>query len=446
MRKAGCSMVLAMVLIGCGGDDDGAGDGQGPDAGDEPGIDAASEPQTCDGRDLRADPAWHGENRSRLQGWVDARGCRSDEYDPEARPVAVFDWDNTVIKNDIGDAITFYLIENAKVLQPPGQDWGRTSPYLTAAAQAALTAACGTDVPAGQPLPTDSDVGCADEILSVYIDSVTSDGDPAFAGWSYRRMEPAYAWTAQLMAGYTPAQLRGFVEATVDAYTAAPLDATKLVGSRTVNAYIRVYEQIEDLIGTLEDNGFDVWVVSASPQTVVEVFAPRAGVAADHVIGIRSMLDGEGRTTYHFEGCGTVADAEDSMISYVEGKRCWVNKVIYGMEGASAMEPRAAGRQMFAAGDSDTDIEFVKDATYRLAINRNKKELMCYAYFNEDGNWLVNPMFIAPKAQQVAPYPCSTTACKDAAGASGPCLDGHGDPIPDQADTVYVPPLTIRHI
>src|SRR6185503_3204830 len=160
-------------------------------------------------------------------------------------------------------------------------------------------------------------------------------------------------------------------------------------------------------------------------------------VAADHVIGIRSMLDGEGRTTYHFEGCGSVADAEDSMISYVEGKRCWVNKVVYGMEGASAMEPRTEGRQTFAAVASDTDIEFVKDATYRLAINRNKKELMCNAYFNEDGNWLVNPMFIYPKAQQVALYPCSTTACKDAGGASVPCLDSKGDPIPDQADIVY---------
>jgi len=437
MRTTVCSFAVAVMMVGgCGGDDDGGGGG-GADAGEEPGVDAAVEPQVCEGRSLRADLAWHGTNRDTLQGWIDERGCRSEEYDPSARPVAVFDWDNTVIKNDIGDAITFYLIENAKVLQPPGQDWGRTSPYLTAEAQAALTAACGTEVPAGQPLPTDSDIDCADEILSIYIDSVTTGGDQAFAGWNYRRIEPAYAWTAQLMAGYTPAELHAFVEETVDAYTSAPLDATKTVGSRTVNAYIRVYEQIADLIGTLDDSGFDVWVVSASPQAVVEVFAPRAGVAADHVIGIRSMLDGEGRVTYHLEGCGTVADAEDSMIPYIEGKRCWVNKVIYGMEGASAMEPRPAGRQMFAAGDSDTDIEFVKDATYRLAINRQKKELMCYAYFNEDGNWLVNPMFIAPKSQQLSLYPCSTSACKDADGVSGPCLDSHGEPIPDQADTVY---------
>jgi hypothetical protein len=46
-------------------------------------------------------------------------------------------------------------------------------------------------------------------------------------------------------------------------------------------------------------------------------------------------------------------------------------------------------------------------------------------------------MFIQPRAQQAALYPCSTTACKDAAGASVPCLDENGAVIPDQADTVF---------
>ena len=393
---------------------------------------------TCGVRSLRTDLAWYGDNREVLQGWIDDLGCGAPGYDPAARPVALFDWDNTVIKNDVGDAITFYLIEHGKVRQPPNADWAETSPFMTPAAQLALTAACGTEVAPGKTLPTDSDLDCADEMLSIYIDSVTRAGAPAFSGWNWRRMEPAYAWTAQLMAGYKPQQIRAFAAEAIAAYTSAPLGATKVVGTRTVNAYIRVYDQIADLMATMRDRGLDVWIISASPQPVVETFGAQVGVPRDHVIGIRHLLDERGRYTYHFEGCGTVADGEDTMITYIEGKRCWVNKVVFGDHGPGAMERRPDGaRQVFGAGDSDTDIEFLRDATYRLAINRNKKELMCFAYHGLGESWLVNPMFIAPRPHQLAPYACSTSACKDEVGNGGPCLDDDGQVIPDQADTVY---------
>jgi phosphoserine phosphatase len=392
----------------------------------------------CTGRTLRPDLVWFGDNRDTLDEWIDDNGCGSPAFDPAAPPVALFDWDNTVIKNDIGDAITFYLIEHGEVRQPPGYAWMATSPFMTTAAATALSAACGTDVAPGKLLPTDTNLGCADEMLSIYIDGVTRAGAAAFAGWNWRRIEPTYAWTAQLMAGHKPQQIREFVSAAIAAYTSAPIGATKVVGTRVVNAYIRVYDQIHDLMATMQERGFDVWVVSASPQVVVETFGALVGVAADHVIGIRQMLDAKGRYTYHFKGCGTVADGEDTMISYIEGKRCWVNKVVFGVAGAAAMDRRAdRSRQVFAAGDSDTDVEFLRDSTYKLALNRNKKELMCFAYDDLDGSWIVNPMFIAPKAQQLAPYRCSTSACKDASGVSGPCINDAGEIIEDQIDSVF---------
>jgi hypothetical protein len=89
---------------------------------------------------------------------------------------------------------------------------------------------------------------------------------------------------------------------------------------------------------------------------------------------------------------------------------------------------------VFAAGDSDTDIEFMRDATYRLTIDRNKAELMCHSFYNANDTWLVNPMFIQPKAKKTTAYPCSTTACKDEAGTPGPCRDDGGNIIPDQLE------------
>jgi phosphoserine phosphatase len=394
-------------------------------------------PTTCYPLAMRDDLAWYGANRETVTAWLDSRGCERAAYDPAARPIAVFDWDNTVLKNDIGDAITFHLVSHDQVLQPPDQDWKQTSGYMTDAGAAALTAACGTEVPAGQPLPTSTNLACADEILSMYIDGETREGEVAFAGHDHRRMEPTYAWTAQLLAGHTHAEVEQLTRDAAEPMLAAPIGTTQVVGTRTLNGWLRIYGQTAEVLKAARSRGFDVWLVSASPTDVVRAVAGRVGVEPDRVIGIRSLTDAEGKLTYAFEGCGPVPDGEQSMISYIEGKRCWINKLIFGDTTAAAIERRHDPRQVLAAGDSDTDIDMLRDSTYKLVLNRNKTELMCHAYHNEGNSWLVNPLFIEPRARQAALYPCSTTACTQRDGSGAPCLDENGAVIPDQADTVY---------
>ena len=416
---------------------------------DEPDVDdpVASEPAAteisvvekkkppCQPSTLRADLPWFGDNREALTAWMDEGGCASPHYKHGKPPIALFDFDNTILKNDIGDAITFYLIKNSKVLQPPAQNWKKTSKYMTDAGAAALTAACGTTVAAGSPLPTGTNLDCADEILSMYVDNKTRAGAAAFGGHNFRRMEPTYAWTAQLAAGYTPAQLQAMAFVAATTMLAAPQGTTQIVGTKTLNGWLRFYDQSLDVIDGFRTRGYDVWIITASPNPVVAAVSSMVGIPSDHVIGIRQLLDSSGRLTYSFEGCGPVANGDDSMISYIEGKRCWVNKVIYGDKTANAINRRPVDkRAWFGAGDSDTDIEFLRDSKYKLALNRQKKELMCFAYNNEDDAWRANPMFIEPKTSPVA-LPCSTSACKDASGASGPCRDEAGNVIPDQIDS-----------
>jgi hypothetical protein len=398
--------------------------------------------------DLDTKLAWYGENRAALDTMIDDHGVNSAGYDAAKKPVAVFDWDNTVIKNDVGDLTTFWLLNHDKILQPPGKNWAFTSGYLTADARTALSAACAALAAPGMPLPTSTNTPCADEIYAVYFNGATTGGKAAFAGWNYRQIEPAYAWAAQLQAGYTPAEIVGFAQQAITAGLAAAEGATQPVGTQTANAYVRIYDQIKDLVGVLQKNGFDVWVVSASPQHFVEPFAAMLTIPADHVVGIRTVLVG-GKHTSNIQGCGPVPDGTNdgagnvtgnALITYIDGKRCWVNKAIYGDLTASAItqNPDKTRRIVFGAGDSDTDVSFLRDATgMKLVLNRNKKELMCNAYGNHGKTWLINPMFIAPKAQQASAYPCSTTACKDQSGVGGPCLDEAGVAIQDQADTVF---------
>jgi phosphoserine phosphatase len=409
-----------------------------PDAAIQPPEIDAAVVDTCVPKQLSTTLPWYGTNRADLTTWLAAAGCDSAGYDETKKPIATFDWDNTIGKNDFGDAITFYMIANDKVLQPPLQDWKATSPYMTTDAATALTTACGTAIAAGSPLPTSTDTDCAAEMLSIYIDGKTTGALAAFAGHNARMLEPTYAWTAQLLAGYTHAEIAQFAHNAIDPQLTAAMGATQSLGGKTLNGWLRVYDQIKDLIDVTKSYGYDVWIITASPQDVIAAFAPLVGIAADHVIGIRSKTDGNNKLTYTFEGCGTVADNTAAMIPYIQGKRCWLNKVVFGDTTATAMQKRADGkRQYFAAGDSDTDIEFLRDAQYKLVINRNKKELMCHAYYNANNAWRINPMFIEPKPVFSAGYNCSVDACKNESGVAGPCRDDAGNVIPNQVDSVH---------
>lgn len=383
---------------------------------------------------------WYGDNQARLQQLIDQYGSCNPYRPSREKPVAVFDWDNTVVKNDVGDATMFWLLRNGKIRQPAGGDWTTTSRYLTPAAAQALATACGPLARPGAPLPTGTPAGapCADELNAVYGTAATRAGAAAFAGWDHRTIEPAYAWLPQLTQGWTASEVRGFAAAARTENLAAPVGTKQQVGTTTATGWVRYYDQQRDLIKGLQKAGFDVWISSASPQPVVEVWAQGVGVKADHVIGIRNTTR-NGKLTAHLQGCGSVKDGADTMITYIDGKRCWINKEVFGVRGPAAEKVQPASRrQVFAAGDSDTDIAFLRDATaLRLVVNRNKNELMCRAYDNSDGKWIVNPMFIEPKKQKTSPYPCSTTGYTDHDGTAGPVRRGDTSVIPDQTDRVF---------
>ncbi|MGW1983448.1 haloacid dehalogenase-like hydrolase [Streptomyces collinus] len=375
---------------------------------------------------------WHDGHRARLQQVIDARGTCSGH----TGAVAVFDWDNTVTKNDVTDATLSWALRHDRLPRPAR--WTDTSAWLTGAADRALTAACGTG--AGAPLRTSTAPRCTDEITSVRDNGTTTSGAPAFAGsWNHRRTVPQYAWVPQLFAGRTPAELASYATAARREALAAPVGATRTLGTRTVPAYVRYYDQQRDLIRTLHRAGFRVYVVSAGAEPVTEVWSRAVGVDAAHTLAIRPVLDGRGRITPRTEGCGGAPASRGAVIPYIDGKRCWINQEVYGIHGADAWhrQPRRL-RPAIAAGDADTDVTFVADATgAHLVLNRNKPELMCRAYDDADGRWLVEPMFIAPLPRRTQPYPCASTARTAPDGTAGPLLRPDGSVVPDQTDTVY---------
>ncbi len=406
------------VLAGCGGNDNQQATSQGAQA--ESGC-----------RTLAADPGWYGDNRDRIDkliGELDTCGANGSLAD--GAPLALFDWDNTMVKNDIGDATFFWMVRNGKLRAPAGGDWASTSPYLTPQAAAALAKACAAAKP-GQPMPTDTDTGCADELVSVYTDGETRADEPAFAGFNARRFEPSYAWAAQMLAGWRESELTGFAEAARRENLDAPEGAEQKVGSDDETGWVRYYPQMRDLVETLRANGFDVRIVSASAEPVVRVWAADLGFTPDKVMGVRTERDGDVLTS-KLVPCGG-----ETAIPYIEGKRCRVNEEVFGVKGAAAFEQQPEPkRAAFAAGDSDTDVTFLSDVTgLRLVLNRQKTELMCTAYDNSDGRWLVNPMFIKPMDKGDT-YDCATEGYIEPSGKEAPLHRADGSVVPDQEDRV----------
>ncbi|MGE6732236.1 haloacid dehalogenase-like hydrolase [Streptomyces sp. NPDC059900] len=382
---------------------------------------------------------WYGDNRAKLQQMIDERGrCGSHRGHDQKRPVAAFDWDNTVVKNDITDATIAWSLHHDKILRPAS--WKSTSKWMTDAADKALTKACGTKVPVGKPLPTSKNTACADEIFEVREDGKTMSGAAAFEGeWDHRHTVPQYAWVPQLFAGHTVPELESYAAKARKQVLAAPVGATQKVGTHEIPGYARYYEQQRDLIRTLKKAGFDVYIVSAGSEPVTEVWSKGVGVDRKHTIAIRSVLDRKGRITTWNQGCGDVPVNKGEAIPYIDGKRCWINQEIFGVKGKSAWDKQDESRRIaLGGGDADTDVTFVGDATgAHLVLNRNKNEIMCRAYDDADGRWVVNPMFIEPLKQKPDLYPCSTSANNEPDGSKGPVLREDGSVVLDQADTVF---------
>lgn len=393
---------------------------------------------------LSSSLAWSGNNLDRLNEMIQTYGSQSSRA---SKPVAVFDWDNTMIKNDVGDITMFWMLKNNKIIH---QDWRSSSTLLSADAKHALDSACPLPNSTSKQLITDgsndASIACADEITSIYTTALTRSGAEAFVSTLQEDwIEPAYAWAVQLQAGYSPAAMRSFAAAAIEEALSREVGATQSIGSTSQNAYLRVYAPMKELVNNLQENGFDVWVVSASSQFIVEVFAERyVNIPRDHVIGVRSLLNEaesnsifgnlcsrkipnqfnptlprrfcqnqeEAKITTLFQACGSLDDGNQSIITYKQGKRCFINEVIFGISPSESMELESP--IAFVAGDSDTDLWMLRDATVlRLVINRNKEESMCHALENKDGKWLVNPMFIDPKPLKTSPYSCEKYGIAD---------------------------------
>jgi len=257
--------------------------------------------------------------------------------------IVAFDWDNTVMRGDIGDLVMLRLLAEQEIQKPAKwTDWGP----LTDAAAAALDDAFG----ASRALTLDAEE--ARTLLAELAWSETVHGQPAFAPRMNEVFRASY-WMMACLLESLPKEtriavsLKAFHEA-----QRAPIGHRE----RDVEAFARPREPILTLARWAEARGVATWVVSASEETIVKTIATSLGFDEQRVIGATPNAS---RQTFG-----------EAVMTFDEGKRIHLAHRAFAMPAESARTHRP--RIAIACGDSDTDFGMLACAGLIVLIDRGQ--------------------------------------------------------------------------
>lgn len=281
------------------------------------------------------------------------------ELEGEDGPVAVFDFDNTLIRGDIGELFSHYLIDEFSYRYDLDAFWALIDREDGRESIRALTQALRGVSPRARARSR------------VYCDYLAEMG--AVYGRKYARAgkEACFRWAVRLHVGLSPAQIREWTHEAIDREIRRPLAVESRRTGRgevvRIRRGIRRHVEMRELMDTLVARGFEVWVVSATNQWSVEAFAERAfGVPRERVLGNR------------------VAEGEDGLLCDTT-----LEPVLFGQGKVEIIEEVIGRRPALVFGDSVTDREMMRLATHLAVLVDRGEEAMLRAA--KTHGWAVQP-------------------------------------------------------
>ncbi|MGN1210859.1 MAG: hypothetical protein ACI4TM_04180 [Candidatus Cryptobacteroides sp.] len=290
---------------------------------------------------------------------IEEVGSSSKGYQEQCRPYAVFDYDNTTIMNDISMTLMIYQIENLRYSFSPEEAFSRFTAWLPdldsemdgpgmsaselgrclADDYAVLKEMLDSGKPIGKIRDTDEYLDFRAKMMALN-EGVENTFD--YGTWCL--------WQPSLFSGMSEEELTAFTKESVDHWLSQERIWTEIWESPDGKVCVEVLKGLHvsveslHLYKALQENGIDVYICSASLETVVEAMAcdPRYGIglSPDHVFGIRLS----GGTTG-----GPFADDYDQ--TFLEGKTACIRKLISPSHGGA--DPS------LVAGDSNGDYDML---------------------------------------------------------------------------------------
>lgn len=326
-------------------------------------------------------PGWMPQTRNALERLI-RRGAGKH------LPV-VFDFDNTIVCGDIGEA-TLAILVRSGVVTPARVPATLCPPFR---------------VPGGRRVTLES---CAD--LTEYYEAflaLTAHGnaDPT-------PLANGYVWAVEVMEGLRPLDV---VRATKTAFAVSEPGQRRLIEvtpGRTAYPAPFFYPEMVELLAGLLRHRFDVWIISASNVwsvrwMVLHALNPqllacglRAGVRADHVVGVSTLL--ADRRGHLYKDAVLVRD--DAAYAALEGEALSAYRLTSRLEfpaptysGKVARVWDLIGqRPHLCAGDSPGDHAMMAFSQHRLWIARLEKS--AYQQATEklirrtgQAGWIVQP-------------------------------------------------------
>lgn len=262
----------------------------------------------------------------RLNKLIATYGKDSPSYDPENKPFAAFDWDNTSIIGDVEEALLYYMVTELAFKMDPF-DFDRVMRLnvdeedfpegftnmdgkpinigkLSKDIKAAYKKLYKTAVPLGGDVPME-------EIkkTNIYKGFVAK----VFFRYQAARVDPnawdMYCWMGFLLTNYKASDIRDLCSRAFTQMKKEPLrdevfrspDIESQAGRVELSYFVGLREvpEMAKLYRALEDNGIEAYVVSASVIDIVGAFATSADniyrLDEDRVLGLRLTKDGAGR-------------------------------------------------------------------------------------------------------------------------------------------------------
>ena len=354
--------------------------------------------------------AWTDQVKDNINAMFDQYGKYSDGYDENCKPYAVFDFDNTTSVMDVGQQIFIHSLMTLRF----GMD---SSERLM---EMLLSEIPDPDkVVDGHSLREyATDIANAyDKLLAKgYVDPdphdipTTMEEDPDWMEFAtkarlmYGKLSSAYTtyvvypWISYWFTDMTPEQvtalaleshqkwmgLTGEVELKLYKNTwTSPADYESLTGQQSItfNMGIHITPELKELYQAMEDNGFDVWINSASYVDVIKAIPDHPEIFG--VVGV----DGVVAMTNVIKDDGTYDCKYDYYLhpqTQGHGKSETIDKLVapnYGGNGP-----------VFVASDSSGDFNFVteyKDTALCLILNRNSSDdfgLLCASAVYQEKN------------------------------------------------------------
>ncbi|MBI5211237.1 MAG: haloacid dehalogenase-like hydrolase [Elusimicrobia bacterium] len=315
---------------------------------------------------------WLPDNKERLERLIRDHGRGGPRWDPSRPPLATFDWDNTMIRNDIGEAVFYHAIREMRFKFELGDRFWSLIPAAYGRDELRASYESIAGLPPAQAKRTPQ-YRRYRKIFHRMYDQVKRDG---------ASLHIDYGWLVQLMVGFTVPELEALADEVIALETSRSL-GRELVAERdgdpdpvAVPTGIRVYPEMADLVRRLTAAGWEVRVVSATAEPVVARFAAALGIPRGRVHGARVRVDA-GRLTEELT------------------QRTW------GQGKADTILAQAGRPSLLAGGDSNSDREMLElSQGERLVIDLGREPLRGEALSR---GWLLQPPFLAADEGAAAP-------------------------------------------